>query len=369
MPHDELPDARDRRRIIHRGILASAGALLPVVLVLLLWKAATGVLLLFAGFLVAVLLRGLAEMVENRTGLGYRGSLATVLLLGVALLVGAGFLLAPQIQTQVSELSTQIPQAVDRLVEKMDDSDWVQWIGRRLGSDAESSASALRRMVGMFATTFGAVTGLVIILFTGLFLSISPGLYERGALSLAPPRHRERLADVLSKVHHTLRHWLLGKMVAMAIIGVLTWAGLTALGIPLPVANAFIAAVLTFIPNFGPVISAIPPMLLALAQDPMLAVWVAVLYIGIQFIESYLITPFIQKQAIAMPPAVIMIAQVILSILFGFLGLLVATPLVAAMMVVVGELYVKDVLEQEADDDAESSAGEVVDAPDDPPGD
>jgi len=366
MPRDELPEPKQRRRTIHKAILASVGALLPVILVLLAWKAANGLLLLFAGFLVAVLFRGLAELVEQRSRLSYRWSLATVLLLILAVLVGAGFLLAPQIQTQVAELSTQIPQAVDELMEKMDDSAWVQWIDQRLGSDAESGASTLRQMVGIFATTFGAVTGLVVIFFTGLYLSISPGLYERGALALAPPRHRERLAEVLSKVHRTLRHWLLGKVIAMAIIGVLTWAGLAALDVPLPVANAFIAALLTFIPNFGPVVSAIPPILLALAESPTKALWVVLLYIGIQFVESYLVTPYIQKQAIAMPPALIMISQVVLSILFGFLGLLVATPLTAAAIVVIGELYVKDVLEEEADDDkTDSSSEEVVDGPED----
>ena len=174
--------------------------------------------------------------------------------------------------------------------------------------------------------------------------------------------YAQRLSDVMSDTHETLRHWMMGKVIAMIIVGLLTWGGLLALGIPLAGTLALLAAILTFIPNFGPVVSAAPPVLLALAENPQKALWVVLLFVGIQIVESYFITPFIQKKAIEMPPAVILISQVILSILFGFLGLLVAMPLTAALVVVVRELYVEDVLEHDPDG---PSSDDVVDSPED----
>jgi predicted PurR-regulated permease PerM len=347
-PDDGLsPMARhERRRTVHRGLLAAAGALVPVLLVLLVWKSAQAFLLLFTGLLVAVLLRAAAEAVAGRSRLSYRWALAVVVLLLVGLAAVTGVLLAPRIDQQVEGLSRQLPQAVDQLMDRLEGYQWVQWIEARVRQAGEDGggASWMGRALGVFSTLFGAAAGLVIILFTGLYLAASPRLYERGLLSLAPRRHRPRISRVMSDVDHTLRWWLVGQLTEMLIIGVLTWIGLAALGIPLAFALALIAALLTFIPNFGPIASTIPPALLALAQEPIKALWVVLLFLAIQTVESYFITPYVQKKAIEMPPVVILLSQIVLSLLFGFLGLLVATPLAAAVIVVVKRLYVEDVL-------------------------
>lgn len=351
MAERDLPDAADRRRTLHRGLLAAVGALLPVLLVLLVWKAADAFLLLFTGYLASVLFRGLAEKVRDHSPLSYRWALAVVLVTLTALAILAAALLAPRVDRQVAELAEQIPRAVDQLTEQMDDYAWAQWLRERTSAESQNGggASMLGHVLGIFSSAFGAVAGFFIIFFVGLYFSISPALYERGFLALVPPRHRQRLAEVLSETDDTLRHWLKGKIVAMLLVGVLTWAGLLALGIPLAFALALIAALLTFIPNFGPIASAIPPVLLALAEDPRRALYVVLLFAAIQVVESYVITPMIQKKAIAMPPAVIIAAQVVMSILFGFLGLLVSTPLAAAAIVLVRELYVEDVLEKDGE--------------------
>lgn len=249
---------------------------------------------------------------------------------------------------------------MDQLLDRLQDYQWVQWTEARLQRASEDGgASWMGRALGVFSTLFGAVAGFAIILFTGIYLAASPDLYQRGALALVPRRHRARVSQVMSDVDHTLRWWLLGQLTAMVIVGALTWIGLAALGIPLAFALALIAALLTFIPNFGPIASAVPPALLALAQEPTKALWVVLLFLGIQTVESYFITPFIQKKAIAMPPAAILFSQIVLSLLFGFLGLLVATPLAAAVIVLAHRLYVEDVLggAPEDGDDAEDGAG------------
>ncbi len=335
-----------RRRQVHRGLLAAAGALVPVLLVLLLWKAAPAFLLLFTGCLVAAGLRGVAESVHAHSRLSYRASLAVVLLLLVGAVVATGVLLAPRVDRQVQELGERLPQAAGQLLERVEGQPWVRWLESNLRQAGEDGgASWLHRALGVFSTVFGAAAGFLIIVFTGIYLASSPGLYERGLLALVPRRRRPRVAEVLGEVDHTLRWWLLGQLASMTVIGVLTWIGLAALGIPLAFALGLLAALLTFIPNFGPIASAVPPLLLALAQQPVKALWVVLLFLGIQAVESYLITPMIQKKAIAMPPAVVLVSQVVLALLFGFLGLLVATPLTAAVVVLVRRLYVDDVLD------------------------
>jgi predicted PurR-regulated permease PerM len=149
----------------------------------------------------------------------------------------------------------------------------------------------------------------------------------------------------LDSVADTLWWWLVAKIASMLVVGALTWIGLVALNVPLAFTLAVIASLLTFIPNIGPVLSAVPAMLLGLLQSPITAVWVALLFIVIQTVESYLITPVFQQRAISLPPALVIAAQVLMGVLSGGLGLIVATPLAAAISVLVKELYMRDVLD------------------------
>jgi predicted PurR-regulated permease PerM len=130
----------------------------------------------------------------------------------------------------------------------------------------------------------------------------------------------------------------------MLAIGILTWIGLSILGVPLALTLGILTALLTFIPNIGPVLSVIPAALLAFSQDPIKAIYVVLLYIGVQVIESNLITPWIERQTIKLPPALTISMQLILSIFVGGLGLVLATPLVAAGIVLVQMLYIEDIL-------------------------
>jgi predicted PurR-regulated permease PerM len=140
--------------------------------------------------------------------------------------------------------------------------------------------------------------------------------------------------------------WMFGKVLSMIAVGALTWLGLGLLGIPLALSLAVLAAALTFIPNFGPVLSAVPAVLLGLMNSPARAAYVALLYVGIQTAESYVLTPIFQKKAGALPPALLIVAQVAMGSLSGGIGLAVATPLTAALLVLVRHLYVEDVLSQ-----------------------
>jgi predicted PurR-regulated permease PerM len=155
---------------------------------------------------------------------------------------------------------------------------------------------------------------------------------------LVPDRKRESTRELLAAAGSTLRHWLFGTLLSMLVIGLLTWIGLMLLGVPLALSLALLAAMLAFIPNIGPVLSAVPAVLLSLLDGPRLALYVALLYIGIQMVESYLVTPFIQRKTVRLPPAFTIVVQFLLGMMSGVLGLFIATPLAAVALTVVPRL-------------------------------
>ena len=334
---------------LRRGLLFAAGALVPVLLVAVAWETAQALLLLFAGYLAALFLRAPTDLLVRRSRLSHTPAFALVLLALVAVAVAGGFWLAPRLSDQFQELARQLPRAFDQLLERLEGSRWLHWADARIGRVGGGDGVAwLQRALGIFSTVAGALTGVLIVLWSGIYFAATPGRYARGLLQLVPHHRRDRVAEVLGAADSKLRQWMVGKVAAMAIIGVLTWIGLSVLGIPLAFTLALIAALLTFVPNFGPIASTIPPALLALAQEPIKAVWVVLLFLGIQAVESYLITPMIQEEAIEMPPGLLLASQIVFALLFGFMGVVVATPLMAALLVLVRGFYVEDVLERRA---------------------
>jgi predicted PurR-regulated permease PerM len=181
----------------------------------------------------------------------------------------------------------------------------------------------------------------------GLYLAAEPELYRKGVLHLVPKKKRERAQEVLNTVGYTLRWWLLGQLVAMSFVFALSWAGLAALGVPLALTLAVISGLLTFIPFLGPIIAAIPAILVALMEGWQLALGVTLLYVVIQNAEGYIITPLVQRQAVELPPALTLTAEILMILLLGFFGLVFAVPLAAATMVAVKMIYVQDILGDE----------------------
>ncbi len=254
-------------------------------------------------------------------------------------------------QAEGQELARQLPQAIDNLESRVAH---VAWLRDAIDSLPSATALAPRsdvlgRITGFFSTTAGALAGLFIVLVAGVYLAVDPALYVRGLAHLFPAGRRSRVKAVLHETGSTLGWWLAGKFASMSIIGVLTALGLWLLGVPLPLPLAVIAALLTFIPNFGPLISLVPAALLALLQDPMLALYVILLYGAIQFVESYLVTPLIQQRMVSLPPALTLVVQVFAGVFAGAMGLVLATPMAVAAMVLVRRLYIEGVLGDEQD--------------------
>jgi predicted PurR-regulated permease PerM len=196
----------------------------------------------------------------------------------------------------------------------------------------------------MLSTTINAVVGVVVVTFIGLFLAAQPKLYVDGLAELFPPSKRPRICQVMGRLGYTLRWWLIAQVVDMVIIGLLTWLALRLIGVPLALTLGILAALFNFIPNFGPLISFVPAVLLAVVEGPEKAIWVTVTYIVLQSLEGYVLLPLLQRGAVDTPPALLILTQVLMTLLVGGLGLALAAPLLAVALVVIKMLYVHDVL-------------------------
>ncbi len=318
-------------------------------LFLLVLYAAQVLLLVFAGILVGVLLYGIACWITRKTGLHHYVALALAVLVPLGLLVLGGWLIAPAVAEQASQLAERLPQAAQQLKRQLLQYDLVQRIWQstdHLSQYLPQSAKQMQYLRNFFTTAFGAIGSLIFALFVGLFLAINPSMYIDNAVRLMPPARRERTREVLCKTGRTLRNWLIGKIIAMAVIGVLTTAGLWMLGIDLALVLGVIAAILSFVPNFGPIIALIPAVLIALISGTDKALYVVLLYTAIQTVESYMLTPALQLHMVNMPPALLLTVQVLMATLVGVLGLILATPLAAAVIVIVSMAYVHDMLER-----------------------
>lgn len=337
-----LPPNRSVARI---ALVTLSIAALIAIAFLFVWEAIHILLVVFAGILLALFLRGLADLLGRLLPVPPGVSLAIVILLLLGLVVGGVWLLAPNVAEQIDQLSKQLPKSVQHLESQLRQYAWGRELLQRL-QDAHLSggSSALKNATGFFSSTFGILANVVIFFFVGLYLAAQPGYYLGGLLSLVPPKSRERARHVLAEVGHLLRWWLVGRFFSMGVIGILSAVGLWLLGIPLALTLGILAALLTFVPNIGPIISVVPPALLGLMQSPTTALWVILLYIGIQGIESYLLTPLVQRRAVEMPPALTIVVQLLLGVLWGSLGLILATPLTVATIVFVKMLYIHDLL-------------------------
>lgn len=299
-------------------------------------------LLILAGTMIAIYFRGIALWLSEKTKLSETLSVFIVIVGTLVITILLFWLLGARVQDQLSQLADKLPASVDDAKDKLSQTT----LGREiLGFTKESqitNSDILNRVMEVFKTTFGVIGDIYIILFLGIFLTATPYLYKRGIIRLVPPRGREKANDILNKLGLTLRNWLVGRIFAMFVVFILTAIGLLIMGMPAPLALAFIAGLLNFIPNFGPVIALIPAVLIASLTSPGSIVLVIIIYTAVQVLESSLITPLVQKRLINMAPALIILGQVVMGVFTGLLGLLLATPIIAILMVLINNLYIKE---------------------------
>lgn len=331
-----VPDLAKRLLLV----FAMAGA------ALLLWRLAEVALLLFAAILLSLLLRAVAEPIERWTRLPCRWSVALSCVLILALLSGFVWLLGSEVRTQSAALFGRLPNLV---------SSAEAWLGveglvDRLGQFATSlllSGGIASGMAGYTAWLAGIAGMVLVVVSAAVYLALSPGLYHGGLLKVIPEGRQAAARETLHALARALRLWLAGQLVAMTLIGTLTALGLWALGIPSALALGILAGLLEFVPYAGPILAALPALALGLADSPSTALWVGLFYLALQQVEGNLVTPLVQQRAVALPPVVTIFALIAFGLLFGPLGLLLATPLAVVCLVLVKKLWIRDVLEEE----------------------
>ena len=206
----------------------------------------------------------------------------------------------------------------------------------------------------LLSTSFGLLASSFLVVFMGCFGALDPVTYRRGLISLVSPRHREWAAEVWAELSTSLWRWTLGRLFSMAVVGTSTAAILWALDVPLPVLVGLVTALLTFIPNLGPTIALALALLLALPRGMNTVGLVFVLYSTMQFLETNVLTPIVQRRQVSVPPGLLLATQLLIGSQIGFLGLIVATPVLVVTMILVRRVYVERFLEKRAD--APSSA-------------
>jgi predicted PurR-regulated permease PerM len=379
----------------------------------LLWVGRTVVLLTFLGVLFGVALTaGVNRLERRRVPRGIGAVLIVLAFLGS--LAGLGALTAPSITSQLRDLKTQLPQAIGKIQSWVRDrqdgftqvlqqvapqnADTAQQPRPTEGARTEGQATDTaggdnrraqqpddrrepgqaqpggslsqglaeqiggigRHLFGIFSSTLAVLGGIVLILFVAVFVAVDAATYHDGLMHLFPHRMRSRAGEVLSATATTLRRWLFTQFIGMVVVGALTTVVLLLLGIPAAVALGIIAGILEFIPIAGPIIAAVPAVAMGFLDGPERAIYVALAYIGIQQTEANLLYPLLMKKGLEIPPVLTIVAQGLLSLVFGFVGLLVAVPMLAATIVPIKMLYVRDVVgdqvklpgdEQEAGED------------------
>jgi predicted PurR-regulated permease PerM len=319
-------------------------AVVGVSVLALLVLASSVIFTIFAGLLAAVLLRAGGEKISSWTGLGDKAGVGIFALM-ILLVSGLAFAsFAPFVAQQADQLSTSMPQAIGRIAERLQDYKWGQMLIERLSPEQLMSGGITSTATTAVSSTFGSMGNFVIIVFVGLYGALDPGTYRRGLLALFPRPSRLRGDDVLKKSGVMLRSWLKAQAMSMAAVGILTAVGLWTIGLPLAPLLGIIAALFAFIPNIGPVLAILPALSLALPDGLQMMALVVGVYVIVQAVESYLITPLIQQNETSLPPALIIAVQVLFGALFGILGLALATPICALAIVLVKELYVGDFL-------------------------
>lgn len=344
-------DARDAD-FVRRVVIATSVVAAFVVGFLLLAFAPDGVILTFAAVWFGCVLYHASAGLARLTRFPFKWAFGLVVALIVAAAIGFVALLGMQIATQVKDLASGLDEARTKLAEQLEDYPQLQRLVEKPPS-AEKAAQALGGTQGggqspvaaILMTPFGLLINMLFVFFTGVYLAASSDMYTDGLTRLFPVGRREKVRRTLSEAGAALWHWTLARLFSMVLVGTAAGIGLALLGVPMAATLGVATALFQFVPNVGPVLGAVLPLLLSFGQGGWTPLYVLLLYIGIELVESYLITPIIHEKEDALPAAITIVAQLVFGILFGLLGVTFAMPIALVTIIFVQRFYVERTLE------------------------
>lgn len=309
------------------------------------------ILLVAAGILASVFFDLLARPLTQHTRLPRKTAVLSVVLGLLAIASLGGVLMYPLISEQIQGLGEQLPKAWSQLRGQLEQYTLL----KELLPDQSNPQALLKelsvftRAQDLFSVLGDLFSAAVIIFFMGLYLALEPKIYKGGLYRLLPESSRERWSTFLKTTHEDLRGWLLGRLLSMALIALVIGTGLFLLEIPMGIFLGILAGLLGFIPYIGPLISAVPPLIFAAGESMHTLIWVGGLFLGAQLIESYILTPLIQKKAVSLPPALTLGVLAIFSTAAGLIGSALAAPLLVVALVAIRVFYLQDADEHDTE--------------------
>lgn len=326
------------RRFLARVFMVVAVAML----VGAIWLLSDIILLLFGAVLLAIVLHALAAPLRAHLGLGQRPALLVAGVVPLLGLAGLGFWFGPELAKEMRAVASILPEAAQKTANAMG-LDSISDLFKD-GSAASTIGSLAARVISWSTAVAGAVGSLLLVIFGGIYLALDPGAYREGFLKLVPPSLQPNVERTLDDAGLALQRWLKGQILAMILVGVFTGAGLWLAGVPSAFALGMIAGLAEFVPVIGPLVAAVPTLLIAGTVDPQTVLFASAVMLIVQQIESNLITPLIVERMVAIAPAVALFAVVAMGVIFGPLGLLLGFPLTIVIDIAVRHLYVRDTL-------------------------
>lgn len=302
-------------------------------------------LIIFAGLLLGTLFVAFARKIQKWT----KGKMKYIFAAGISiifnLIVVAGllFLIGHTLKPEIKDLVNRIPEIQEKFAGAINDNDLAGWVkdNTDLLDESEGGMEASKYASKFFSTTFGVFGDIYAILFVAIFVAVSPKEYYKGAVALMPNSWKSKGSDVLFQVYKNLKIWLKTQLLDMLIMFILTALVLGLMGLDYWLILAILTALFCFIPNIGPMISIIPMVAVGLLQSPEMAFWVFIAFMGVQLLETGFIGPYIRKKMLSLPPALVLVLQLIFGVVGGVVGILVATPILVVLMVLVKKIYLK----------------------------
>ncbi len=342
------------------GLIALLAALI------LLWNLRGTLVLIFTAVVLAMAICTLVGSVRSRVGCS-RPVAMVISLVGLVLVsfVVSAAVIPPFVE-QFTELIQQLPRAAEILLDLVHEAlltvsrmlygtsdGGLEWLKRSFASASETQTSALAsglgggalRLLGLAGNLGAGLLKLLFVVAVALMVAVQPDAYREVTLLLVPSFYRRRFRHVMVQCGQALSAWMVGVLISSLCVGLLAAIGLSLLGVKLVAANAVLAGILNIIPNVGPTLSTVFPMAVALLETPWKAVAVLLLYVLIQNLESYLITPSVMQHQLKLLPGLTLMAQLLFTVLFGPLGLLLALPLAVCLQVLLREVVIHDILD------------------------
>ncbi|HEU5273543.1 MAG TPA: AI-2E family transporter [Xanthobacteraceae bacterium] len=352
-PHEQraplgvAPDGRSRdlrtplsrSEFVVRCFIAIAIALVPV----LVWYLFDVILIAIAALLISALLELGADPLMRWLKAPRHLALAISGLVILAIVAGTAYLFGSRMAVEFQDVLQRAASGQSNIVNSIQSSN----LGKMLLGHVQQGVNLVGLIPSVFKISAGLIGALLVAVVAGVFFAAQPNLYLYGLVQLFPPRLHREVEETIVAVGTSLRLWLLGQLIEMVMIGALSTLAVWMIGLPSFLALGLIAGIAEFIPYVGPIIAAIPAILVAATQGFDAVIWTIVAYLLIHQAEGHVVMPFIQRYMVFIPPAVILLGIAAIGSLFGVAAIPLASPLAVLIFVLVKKLYVRDTLGEE----------------------